>query len=293
LATALSQGANSQLVESTLNTLHIATGEQRVVYRVPDHFEAPNWSKDGKFFLFNVNGSLYTLPVQGGTPTKLDTGRVSGQCNNDHGFSPKGDFIAMSCSSENDGNSHIYVVPSTGGTPQLITPLGPSYWHGWSPDGKTLAYCGSRNTKFDIYSIPVDLPHQETRLTTAIGLNDGPDFSADGRYIYFNSQRTGMMKIWRMFPNGTNQEQVTFGTDYNDWFGHPSPDGQWLVFISFDKTVDPGDHPPNKNVWLRLVPLAGGEPKIIATLFGGQGTINVPSWSPDSQNIAFVSYRLL
>jgi len=183
----------------------------------------------------------------------------------------------------------IYIVPITGGEPRLVTPLGPSYWHGWSPDGITLAYCAERGGNFDVYTIPVE-GGQETRLTDAAGLDDGPDYSPDGKCIYFNSERTGLMQIWRMKSDGSGQEQVT-NDGYADWFPHPSPDGKWLVFLSYDKSVK--GHPANKDVALRIMPMAAGKPRVLTKLFGGQGTINVPSWSPDSRGLAFVSYRVL
>ena len=147
-----------------------------------------------------------------------------------------------------------------------------------------------RDGEFDIYTIPVG-GGEETRLTTAQGLDDGPDYTPDGKQIYFNSVRTGLMKIWRMNADGSQQEQVTTDADHADWFPHPSPDGKWLVFLSYDKGVS--GHPEDKDVLLRIMPLAGGKPSVLATLFGGQGTINVPSWSPDSKSLAFVSYRLV
>jgi len=195
----------------------------------------------------------------------------------------------VSDQSQEDNQSLIYVLPIEGGTPRRITEHSPSYWHGWSPDGKTLAFVGRRNDEYDIYTIPVE-GGQETQLTTATGLDDGPDYSPDGQYIYFNSVRTGTMQIWRMKADGSDEEQLTFD-DYNDWFPHPSPDGRWLVFVSFEPDVE--GHPANKDVMLRLMPIEGGDIQVMAKLFGGQGTINVPSWSPDSQNVAFVSYRLV
>jgi len=280
------QGSQAPSVESTLEIVSIDTGQRTVVYRAADHFEAPNWSRDGKTLLFNSKGRLYTIPVVGGQPTLLDTGDAS-RCNNDHGYSPDGKFLAISHSPERA--SLIYVLPASGGKPRQITAKGPSYWHGWSPDGSTLAYCAERNGEFDIYTIPVN-GGEEKRLTTAPGLDDGPDYSPDGRYIYFNSERTGLMQIWRMRADGSQQEQVT-NDGYADWFAHPSPDGKWLVLISYDKDVK--GHPPNKNVRLRIMPATGGKPKVLVELFGGQGTINVPSWSPDSKRFAFVSYKLL
>lgn len=272
----------------TLETVPLASKDRRVVYTTTNHIEAPNWSRDGVSLLFNGGGRIYRIPVAGGEPTLLDTGFAL-RCNNDHGLSPDGATLVISDQSEGDRKSRIYTLPVTGGAPKLITPTGPSYWHGWSPDGKTLAYCAERNGEFDIYTIPVG-GGSETRLTTAAGLDDGPDYSPDGQWIYFNSDRSGMMQVWRMHADGTQQEIVT-NDDYNNWFPHPSPDGKWLVFLSYDKDVK--GHPENKDVTLRLMPLGGGKIEVLAKLFGGQGTINVPSWSPDSRRVAFVSYQFV
>jgi Tol biopolymer transport system component len=275
-------------LESTLETVAIASTDRRVVYNSQDHFEAPNWSRDGKYLLFNQNGNIYKIPVTGGKPELVNTGTAN-KCNNDHGISPDGKQLVISDQSQGDGKSLIYILPVDGGTPKQITPTGPSYWHGWSPDGKTLAYCAERNGNFDIYTIPAE-GGNETRLTTAEGLDDGPDYSPDGKYIYFNSERTGAMQIWRMNADGGDQKQIT-SDEYNNWFAHPSPDGKWIVFLSYENDVK--GHPGNKDVMLRLMPTAGGDIQVLAKLFGGQGTINVPSWSPDSGTIAFVSYRLV
>ena len=272
------------IYESRLEIADVRTGARRVVHRASVRFEAPNWSRDGQHLLINQQGAVYTVPVAGGPPTRLDIGAVEG-CNNDHGYSPDGTLLAISCRP----SSLVYVVPAAGGTPRLLTPLTPSYWHGWSPDGRTLAYVGQRSGEFDIYTMPV-AGGPETRLTTAPGLDDGPDYTPDGRWIYFNSVRTGTMRIWRMRPDGSNQEQVTFDRQYADWFPHPSPDGRWLVFVSFDATVD--GHPPHRDVVIRRLALdePAARPAVLFTLFGGQGTINVPSWSPDGSQFAFVSY---
>jgi Tol biopolymer transport system component len=274
-----------RVLESTLEIIDVETGIRRIVRRAREHFEAPNWSRDGSTLLYNSEGLIYTLPVTGGEPRLLNTG-FADRCNNDHGLSPDGKKLVIS----NNGpdGSLIYILPSTGGEPRQITRLGPSYWHGWSPDGMTLAYCARRQDEYDVYTIPV-AGGDEKRLTTAEGLDDGPDYSPDGRYIFFNSIRTGQMKIWRMLTNGADQVQLTPHDDYGDWFPHPSPDGKWLVFLSYHKDVE--GHPANKDVVLRIMPAAGGEVKVLAVLFGGQGTINVPSWSPDSKELAFVSYR--
>jgi Tol biopolymer transport system component len=256
-----------------------------VVYVAPERFEAPNWMPDGKNFLFNRNGRIEKIPVTGGTPQTLDTGFAT-RCNNDHGISPDGTRLVISDQSQEAHKSLVYIVPIGGGTPRRITQNSPSYWHGWSPDGKTLAFVGERSGEFDIYVIPAE-GGEETRLTTAKGLDDGPEYTPDGKYIYFNSERTGHMQIWRMRADGSEQEQVTFGEE-NDWFPHVSPDGQWMVFLTYDKGVS--GHPENKDVMLRLMSLKDKKIKILAKLFGGQGTINVPSWSPDGKQLAFVSY---
>lgn len=276
------------VLESTLETIAIASQDRRVVYHKRAHFEAPNWSRDGKYFLFNQDGRIYKLPVAGGEPQLLDTGFAT-RCNNDHGISPDGTQLVVSDQSQEPHQSLMYLLPITGGKPRRVTPRAPSYWHGWSPDSKTLAYCAERNGEFDIYTISTD-GGEERRLTTAPGLDDGPDYSPDGQYIYFNSERTGTMQIWRMKTDGSLQQPVT-SDEYHNWFPHPSPDGKWIVFLSYEKDVK--GHPANKDVMLRLRPVGGGETQVLAKLFGGQGTINVPSWSPDSQHLAFVSYRLM
>jgi dipeptidyl aminopeptidase/acylaminoacyl peptidase len=276
------------ILYSTLETVAIASTERRVVYVAPSHFEAPNWARGGAHFFFNSDGHILRLPIGGGRPETIDTGTAI-DCNNDHGISPDQKWLAISDQSQPDHLSSVYIVPIGGGAPRRVTQNSPSYWHGWSPDGKILAFTGQRNGDFDIYAIPAT-GGDETRLTTARGLDDGPEYSPDGKYIYFNSERTGRMQIWRMLADGTGQEQVTFD-DFNNWFPHISPDGKWIAFLSYDRDVI--GHPPNKDVQIRLMALSDRKISVLAKLFGGQGTINVPSWSPDSLEVAFVSYQLL
>ena len=281
---------------STLETVTLDTTIRHVIYSDQSHFEAPNWSRDGSYFLFNRNGHLEKLPVSGGIPEVLNTAPED-RLNNDHGISPDGTMLAISDNSqptksptgENTYDSLVYILPITGGTPRRLTPIGPSYWHGWSRDGKSLAFVGFRNGDFDIYTVPVT-GGDETCLTTAKGLDDGPEYSPDGQYIYFNSERIGHMQIWRMKPDGSDQERV-FSDDYNNWFPHISPDGKWMVFLTYERDVT--GHPESKDVMLRLMSLQDKKITVLARLFGGQGTINVPSWAPDSKSLAFVSYALI
>jgi Tol biopolymer transport system component len=288
---------------SSLETVTLDTTIRHVIYSAQGRFEAPNWSRDGSYLLFNRNGDLEKLELAGEKQhlVDLDTG-FANRVNNDHGISPDATVLAISDNSEptksptgeDTHDSLVYVVPITGGTPRRLTKNAPSYWHGWSPDGKTLAFVGQRNGDFDIYTIPLT-GGEETRLTTAKGLDDGPEYSPDGQYIYFNSERTGHMQIWRMHADGSQQEQV-FSDDYNNWFPHISPDGQWMVFLTYERDVT--GHPENKDVMLRLMSLGGDKMTdkkitVLAKLFGGQGTINVPSWAPDSKSLAFVSYQFI
>ena len=272
---------------SQVELLDVASGRREIMYSSPKSLQAPNWRLDGKSLLYNSEGQIFTLDLATRRPALLPTGVVQNN-NNDHVLSFDGQRLGLSSGVEELGGSIIYTVPSGGGTPQQVTPRGPSYLHGWSPDGQSLVFTGQRNGEFDIYRVPA-AGGPEVRLTSAPGLDDGPEYTPDGRYIYFNSNRTGTMQVWRMQADGSRQEAVTTG-DFQDWFPHISPDGKWIVFLSFLKEEVPaGDHPFYKHVYLRLLPIAGGQPRVIAYLYGGQGSINTPSWSPDSKRLAFVS----
>lgn len=278
---------SERTVESTLETVDIRTGERRIVRRALEHFEAPNWTPDGKALIYNGGGRIWRIPAEGGAPELIPTGDV--RCNNDHVLSADGRWLAISGSIGRDP-SKIYIVPVTGGTPRLVTEKGPSYLHGWSPDMKKLVYCAQRDGEYDIYEIPAE-GGAEKRLTDARGLDDGPEYSPDGRLIYFNSDRTGLMRIWGMNADGSAQRMISQGPESADWFAHFSPDGKWIAYLSYDRSVQ--GHPPNKDVVIRLAEANGANPRVLVTLFGGQGTMNVPNWSPDSTRFAFVSYRLV
>lgn len=274
---------------SNLELMEVASGHRDIIYTVPYSIQAPNWTPDGKNLIFNdYKGLIYHFDLATGTPVQINTDTITHN-NNDHVLSFDGTQLGLSSNVKNLGGSIIYTVPVGGGKPKQITPKGPSYLHGWSPDGKSIVFCGERNGEFDVYQIPSS-GGKEVRLTTTKGLDDGPEYTPDGKYIYFNSVRSGTMQIWRMKPDGSGQEQIT-NDDFNNWFAHISPDGKWFVYLSFLKEeTPPGIHPPYKHVYIRLLPIDGkGTPKVLAYLYGGQGSINTPSWSPDSKRIAFIS----
>ncbi len=273
---------------SNLEILDPATGERLIVHRTPDSLQAPNWTPDGRHLIYNRNGLLYRFDLAAGTAEVLDTG-FADRNNNDHVLSFDGTMLGISHhAADSGGRSIVYTLPATGGVPRRVTAAGPSYLHGWSPDGRFLIYTAERGDgEYDIYRIPA-AGGEEVRLTAATGLDDGSEYSPDGRWIYFNSARSGTMEIWRMRPDGSEPEQLT-DDPLNNWFPHVSPDGESIAFLSYGAEVDASDHPFYKEVYLRLMPAAGGRATVIAYVYGGQGTINVPSWAPDSRRLAFVS----
>jgi len=299
-----------------LEIYDVESGTRTVLKEYRRHIEAPNWTVDGAALIYNSGGKLFRVEIADPASDVLIPAGDT-RANNDHVLSADGQRIAISAGTPEVGASRIFTLPLTGGEPRLVTPNAPSYLHGWSPDGTTLAYCAERGGNFDVYTIPAE-GGPERRLTTAEGLDDGPEYSPDGRHIWFNSVRTGLMQVWRMRADGTEQTQISFDEGRNSWFPHVSPDGRWVVYIAYKKgDVAPGDHPAGRNVELRLLRLGGGDgsanggangsadvfvnssgrvaadgsgAETVVSLFGGQGTINVNSWSPDSRRFAFVSY---
>ena len=279
---------------SILEVFDIETGKSEVLDEFDCVIEAPNWSADGKFLTFNSEGCIYKYEIASGDVTEVPSYFVD-NCNNDHVLAPDGTGLYVSHHTKEDGLSRIYKIFYDGRMPELVTPLAPSYLHGITPDGKMLAYCAERNGEYDIYTIPT-AGGNETQLTTAFGLNDGPEYDCDGEYIWFNSVRTGRMQAWRMKADGSEQTQMTFDAHLNTWFPHISPDRTKVVMLAYhERDVRPGEHVPNKNVEIRLMTgsdkTGWSEPRTILKLFGGQGTINVNSWAPDSKRFAYVRYE--
>ncbi|NLX80929.1 MAG: TolB family protein [Proteiniphilum sp.] len=282
---------SNKQIESQLVILNINTGEENIILHEKRHFEAPNWSRDGKYLIINSNGLLEKISLKGEKIGTIDT-KFANNCNNDHGISFDGKWIIISNNNPSiqapGGSSQIYILPIDGGEPRLITKNYPSYWHGMSPNNEWIVYCALRNNEWDVYKANI-ITGEETRLTHADGLDDGPEYSYDGEWIYFNSHRTGRMHIYRMRPNGSEQTQMTFD-NYDNWFPHPSPNNKSVVYISYIENQN-GDHPFGKDVLIRQLDVETGKTKNLTRVFyGGQGTLNVHSWSPDGEHIAYVKY---
>jgi TolB protein len=276
-----------EYIGSLLEVVDVEKGTRQVLAHNIGSWQAPNWAPDGKTLIYNCDGLLYNFDLTTLGSTKINTDFAI-KNNNDHVLSFDGKLLGISHhTAEENGRSNVYTLPATGGVPKKLTQKSPSYLHGWSPDNQYLIYTAERNGDYDIYKIPA-AGGAEVQLTSAKGLDDGSEYSPDGKYIYFCSTRTGTMQVWRMDADGKNQTQLTFG-ELNNWFPHVSPDNKSLVFISFPKEVPADKHPFYQHVYLRVIPIEGGEPKVISYLYGGQGSMNVPSWSPDSKKVAFVS----
>ena len=281
---------------STLCIFDTETGDIQKLHTFDKVIEAPNWMKDGDHLIFNSDGLIHRYTISEDKDEVVNTGFCT-KCNNDHVLAFDNSGIAVSNFNE-DFISHIYTIPFETGEPFQVTKGNEHSWlHGWSPDGETLAFCGFRKRgedqkmTVDIVTIPAK-GGEEIRLTTE-GFNDGPEYSSDGKTIWFISTRSGLMQVWKMNADGSGQQQMTF-EDQNNWFGHISPDGKKVVNIAYSKDgLDPQQHLPNMHVSLWLMNADGSERRKILDFFGGQGSINVNSWAPDSKKFAFVQYELL
>ncbi|QDC08696.1 hypothetical protein FHY55_05315 [Oceanicola sp. D3] len=268
---------------AALEIFDLETGKSETLLETDRHIEAPNWADDA--LIVNAEGRLYRVPLDAPDLVEIDT-RGHTRCNNDHGLSPDGHWLAISDSSSTEA-SCIYRLPSSGGPPARITTLTPSWWHGWSPDGDTMAYTCRREGTFGIAIIPA-AGGDETVLIAGGGHYDGPDYTPDGKHIWFNSDRGGQMNLWRMRADGTDPEEMTGGASV-DWFPHPSPDGKHVLYLAYPAGTE--GHPFGRDVELRLMPAdGGGAPKRLCAFYGGQGSLNVPSWAPDARRFAYVRY---
>ena len=280
---------------SFLNVLNVKTGKIRVLHEFDHVIEAPNWLKTQNAMIYNANGHLFRYDIASDTTEMIDTGRCS-RCNNDHVLSPDEKYIAISCGDPDEPgfSSYIFTLPITGGEPKKITEKSPSFLHGWSPDGKELTYCAFRGGNdggrvVDIYTIPAEGGEEKPLITGAF--NDGPEYSPDGKDLWFHSTRSGLMQVFRTGLDNIDPVQLT--EDNNNWFPHISPDGKKVVYINYKEgELLPSEHLPNMRVELWMMNVDGSDKRMLTSLFGGQGTINVNSWNPASDEIAFVSYEL-
>lgn len=286
---------SKQDTTSYIQTLDISTGKIDTILIAKGNYEAPNWHPDN-YLIPNFRGKMYKLDLATKQASVINTGSIPFLMD-DHGVSPDGKLLAITefdrRGSRETFKFIIYTVPATGGEPKRLTPGNISFYHGWSPDGKTITYCGGADLtsgNLDVYTIPASggTPKQ---LTTTEGLDDGPEYSADGKYIYFHSYRTKHMQIWRMDSDGANPTQIT-ADEHSNWFPHLSPDNKWMAYIAY-VTDQKQAHPFGKEVKLRLMDIKTKKTKdLTSVFFGGAGTINSPSWSPDSKKIAFISYSV-
>jgi Tol biopolymer transport system component len=281
--------AGAPALFSTLQTIAAGDNTRReLVYTDHARFEAPNWTKDNLSLIFDGSGHMLKVPLNRGMPTQIDTGDATG-CTGSHGLSPDGKTLAITCTTPAHPGRHVFLVPSEGGTPHILTEHPDSYFHSWSPDGKTIAFTRPNHGSGNILAVPIE-GGTETALTTGTGISDDPDYSADGSYIYFNSDRSGSMEIWRMKADGSEPEQIT-ADGMNNWTPHPSPDGKWVVFVTYGRGTS--GHLANKDVALRILSTADNKIRVLTNFVGGDGSMNVNFWSPDSKNLAFVGYELL
>lgn len=279
---------------SQLTTIHRDGTQRQVIHETSDLIEAPNWTPDGQWLVFNGTGSLFRIRADGsGGPVRIPTGAIEG-VSNDHVVSPDGQTIYFTA------KARIYAVPMQGGEARLVSNTAAHgttmdcYLHGISADGHTLCYVGVASGPHGatqaIYTLPAT-GGLDTSLTPPLAAVDGPELSPDGQWVYFNAalnaRTTGHAQIFRKRCDDTHIEQLTHDGRVN-WFPHLSPDGRWVMYLSYPEKTQ--GHPANVEVALRIIPADGGDPMDVVRLRGGQGTCNVNGWAPDSQRLAYVAY---
>jgi TolB protein len=292
-----------QHLRSRVFIFDLRDGSSHLVYSADSIWEAPNWSPDGKYLLLNSNGGIYKFVLRedgAAEPQKLSV-PAEYDCNNDKGISPDGKKLAFSATRAPSEDSQVFLANADGAEIKRMTVDSPSYFHGWSPDGKTLAFVAQRNgsDQFDIYSMPAS-SGPEKRLTTNVHHDDGPDYSPDGKWIYINSNRSGKESIWRFPASGAGPDdkdaRMVVSDELEDWFPHISPDGKKMVYVGYPAGTATHD-PRTAHIEFKLVAIdhdkVAGIQKVLVNAIGGQGSINVNSWSPDSTRFAYVTYEIL
>ena len=262
----------------------LASRSETVLLATDRHIEAPNWHPHDGTLIVNAEGGLFRVPLDAPDLHPIEVAGLS-DLNNDHGISPDGRMLVVS-NSPGRGTSMIHALPIDGGVPHRLTSQAPSWWHGWAPDGQRHAYTAVRAGQFCIATCALT-GEDERILITGSHHYDGPDYTPDGEWIWFNSDRAGHSNLWRMRPDGGDVNQMT-DDETVDWFPHPAPDGRHVLYLAYP----PGTtgHPFGRDVALRLMPSEGGAHETLTEFYGGQGTLNVPCWAPDSTRFAYIRY---
>ena len=294
--------AEKQL-RSKIYVYDVTDGKSRLAFSDDSIWEAPNWSPDGKYLISNHNGGIYKLVFQPDGMLKPEKLQISADlnCNNDKALSPDGKQLAFSASTPASHGSEVFLAKADGSGAKQMTTEVPSYFHGWSPDGSVLAFVAYRHgsQQFNVYTIPTAGGSETTRTDVPFH-NDGPDYSPDGKWIYINSDRSGKEAIWR-FPakaqGAPNQgAEMVLSDRLEDWFPHISPDGKRMVYIGYPAGT-PTHNSRELQVELKLTTVSGDQvdknARTIVTTMGGQGSLNVNSWAPDSKRFAYVHYEAL
>jgi len=289
-------------------------GSSHLVYTADAVWEAPNWSPDGRYLISNSGGAIYKLvltPTGVAPPQKLAL-PDDFRCNNDKALSPDGARLAFSATAPPAKDSQVFLADADGRHVKLMAAATPSYFHGWSPDGKTLAFVAQRHGsgQYDIYRMPAggitagaagpEGTGTEQQLTSDPHQDDGPDYSPDGRWIYINSDRSGKQAIWRLPADGAGpgdtKAEMVVSDSLEDWFPHISPDGAKLVYLGYPAGT-PTHNPRDVAIEIKLVAIehdqVAASRKTLVKAVGGQGTMNVNSWAPDSMRFAYVTYEPL
>jgi len=290
LETLPSTPAPSDLVLSSSVQILQTEDEARravVVWNGPGRISSPNWMPDQKTLYAYKDGQILRIPLldplNGGKPEVLDTAGLV-DCAGDFGVSPDGKSIALSCAETKGGIRNLYVLPF-GGAPRRLTEGAPSFFHGWSADGNTLLFTRGKAAAADFFLVPA-AGGPERRLTSDT-LHDGPEFTPDGKYIYFDSSRSGSSQIWRMKADGTGAIQIT-DDGMEDQSPHVSPDGAAVAWLQ----LKPGGGTGVQDASIQLLSVKDGVIRTLVNFQGNRGSFTMPVWG-DKNHLALVSYQML